>query len=500
LEGINKEVLELVRQLSPEKALSEACQRRFFRFVKTFWSVVVHEEPVWNWHIEFICDQLQELGFQLKERKKKEFDWVINVPPGSSKSTIVSIMFPAWLWTIDASLRIMSVSYADTLSKQLSMKSRDVIKSDLYRILFPEVQIKPDKDTQNQYENTQGGDRNATSVTGTVTGFHAHVILVDDPLNAKEALSEAGLKRANSFMKDTLPTRKVDKNVTVTVLIMQRLHTEDPSGKMLAKKKKIKHICIPGELNLGQKTNVHPPELADKYVNGLMDPNRLNKDNLEELLTDLGSYGYAGQIMQTPAPSDGGVWKKYIRPIKDADLDRMINYFNRYNKGEFSHQQEPTKPELSNFATDWDLAYTEKETNAASAFVSSFKWANKMVIDNFDYKYKEFPDLIAWMKLVNGPHYIEAKASGKSAVQTLWKSGVPAMEVEVTGGDKVGRTRMATPFAEAGLVYCRESILDRLYNDTKQGLLLFPNAQADVNDALTQGIQRILVQPDFFVV
>lgn len=494
---IEKGTLEVIRQLNPEKALAVACERSFFRFMKIFWSVVVHEEPVWNWHIEYICEQLQEIGFRLKAREMKLEDVVINVPPGSSKSTIITIMFPVWLWVIDATLRVMSVSYADTLAKEHSMKSRDIIKSDLFRSLFPDVQIKSDKDTQTKYENTKGGDRNATSVTGTATGFHAHVILIDDPLNPKEALSEAGLLRANNFMKDTIPTRKVDKSITVTILVMQRLHTEDPSGKMLAKKKAVRHICLPGEIPLGKNTNVKPPELADKYVDGLMDPVRLTKKNLAELEIDLGSYGYAGQIMQLPAPASGGVWKKWIRPIKDSELEDLIKYYNEYHRGE--HPGKP-KPVLSKFGADWDLAYTEKETNAASAYCHAFKWENKMIIDNFDYKYLEFPELVNWMKKVKGPHNIEAKASGKSAQQTLSKSGVRAAEIQVAGGDKVARARFATPYAEAGLVYCRESILERLYSDVKQGLLLFPNAQADVNDSVVQAINRILATPDFFVV
>ena len=491
-----KELEDVFKQLKADDALAELCRRSFFQFVKIFWDTVVQEEPVYNWHIPYICQQLQDLGFQLKKRQKKEFDWIINIPPGSSKSTIVSIMFPVWLWVIDPTLRIMSVSYADTLSKQLSMKSRDIIKSDLFQAMFPDVQIKADKDTQSQYETTKGGDRNATSVTGSVTGFHAHVILIDDPLNPKEALSETGLKRANNFMKDTIPTRKVDKSVTVTVLIMQRLHTDDPTGKMLSKKKAIKHICIPGELS----DNVNPPELKEYYSESLMDPIRLTQENLDELQTDLGSYGYAGQVGQSPAPASGGVWKQWIRAIPDIELDRMVDYYRRYHKGEFAHQSQPTKPELSQFGTDWDLAYTENELNAASAYVSTYRWANKLIVDSFDYKYLEFPDLVNYMKLISPPHHIEAKASGKSAVQVLWKNGVPASEVQVTGGDKVARARFSTPYAEAGLVYCRESILDRLYNDHKQGILLFPNAQADVNDALVQSIQRNLSEPDFFVV
>ena len=97
------------------------------------------------------------------------------------------------------------------------------------------------------------------------------------------------------------------------------------------------------------------------------------------------------------------------------------------------------------------------------------------------------------------PHYIEGKASGKSAKQTLTNQGIPAIEVQVDGGDKVARATMATPYAESGMVYCAQSVIDKLYNDSKQGILAFPNGEHDdLQDALTQSINRLLGQPKFF--
>ena len=83
---------------------ADACKARFFEFVKSFWEVIIPEEPVYNWHIEYLCDELQKLANYIVNRLPKPYDLIINIPPGTSKSTIVTIMFPAWLWTIDPTI------------------------------------------------------------------------------------------------------------------------------------------------------------------------------------------------------------------------------------------------------------------------------------------------------------------------------------------------------------------------------------------------------------
>ena len=383
-------------------------------------------------------------------------------------------MLPAWAWTIDPTIRSLSASYSASLSTDHAVKSRDIIKSDKYNDYFPEISIKLDQDNKTHYKNNNGGERYATSVTGTVTGFHAHIIIVDDPLNPRGASSEADRLTANNFMDVTLSTRKVSKSVTPTILVMQRLHIKDCTGNWLEKEgKKLKHICLPGRLS----KDVKPIELKDRYLNGLLDTERLKESDLEELQINLGSYGFAGQIMQIPSPADGGLWKKYFISVPDLQFPN----------------------DLKLYGTDWDLAYTAKETNSASAFVTAGLYDNKMYIDRIGFDWLEFPKLIPYMKSQPAPHYIEGKASGKSAKQVLTNSGIPAIEVQVTGGDKIARATIATPYAESGMIYCRESQLNKLYNDSKQGILVFPNGDGDdLQDALVQSINRLLAQPKVF--
>jgi phage terminase large subunit-like protein len=465
--------------INADLAAAELCRRKLSFFVKEFWDTIIDDELEWAPHMDILCDEIQAVYERVFTRTDpqtdkpirlpKLYDLIINIPPGTTKSTICTIMAPAWSWTRDASLRHITASFAESLSTGHAVKSRDIIRSDKYKRYFPHIEIKKDQDNKTDYINTANGQRYVTSVGASPTGVHAHIITVDDPLNPKEAVSEVGLENAIKFFDDTLSTRKVDKRVTPLILIMQRLHVKDPTGHLLEKKKSaIRHICLPGTIS----QNVKPDEYRKIYKDGFLDPVRLGPAQLAELKLDLGSYNYSGQIEQTPTPAGGIIWQKWFVEVEPWDWP---------------------KPEWGeSYATDWDLAYTEKESNAASAYITTFKYRNRIYIDDLGWDWLEFPALIKWMKTKQSPHYIEAKASGKSAKQTLTDQGVIAVEVPVAGGsDKEARARMATPTAEAGMVYIKKSLADKIYHDSRQGILFFPRGQfADMADVLAQCLLR----------
>ncbi|WP_343321403.1 hypothetical protein [Sphingobacterium multivorum] len=474
---------EELLSIDEDQLTADICRESFFEFVKEFWSVIIPEMPVYNWHIPFLCEKLQETVLRVKGRQDKLYDEIINIPPGTTKSTICTVMLPAWAWTVDPTLRIITGSYSASLATDHAVKSRDIIKSEKYRRLFPEVQIKKDQDNKTQYKNTKNGERYATSVGGTITGIHAHLIIIDDPLNPKQASSDVERSSANEWMDTTLSSRKVNKAVTPTVLVMQRLHELDPTGNWTSKKgKALRWFKLPGRIT--SKVRPVPEELSERYVDGLLDPVRLSDAVLKDQRLDLGEYGYAGQFDQDPAPSDGGIWKRWIIPIDDHVLDGML-----------------AQNQIKKIGTDWDLAYTENDKNSASAFVTAGEYEKNMYITDMGFDWLEFPKLIDYMKKRKSPHYIEAKASGKSAKQTLVNQGIAAKEVKVIGGDKEARAHMATPYAERGSVYCRASLLEFLYTCERQGILKFPNNEHDdLQDALVQAVQRILGKKAMFVV
>jgi predicted phage terminase large subunit-like protein len=297
-------------RVTEEALIASITRDSFVEFVKTFWDTVVAEPLVWNWHMTVLCDQMQRRAERVFDGLPKETDLVINVPPGTSKSTICSVMFPAWTWTRMPHAKHICGSYSYPLAMALSQKSRDVVLSDKYRACFPGVELREDQNAKGNFATSAKGMRYAVGVNGSVLGMHAHFIIIDDPLDPEQAASELELARANRWLRETLPTRKVDKAVSVTTLIMQRLHQDDPTALFLARPG-VEHVCMPATLS----PRVRPRTLRALYrsdkpgEDGLLDPRRLSNKVLEEARQTLGEYGYASQFDQAPVPAGGGMFK-----------------------------------------------------------------------------------------------------------------------------------------------------------------------------------------------
>lgn len=327
----------------PDTIRAERCRRSFFYFVKQFWHTIIPAKPVYNWHIPYICEELEKITWPVIANENKKHDIVFNVPPGSTKSTICSQMFVAWVWIArlprkgyehiyeaaermeailaeqenrepnpisitGAHCRFIISSYKNTLSLEHAGYTRDIIKSEKYKKFFPEIEIRKDHDLKSNFKNTKGGQRYAASTGTTPTGVHAHFILSDDPVDPEQALSDVERETANRHVDVVLPTRKVDKRISVFCLIMQRLHKEDATGTILKKKEKgakIRHIRLPAS----DEYTIRPAKLKEKYVDGLLDPIRMPKSALEESKL-MGSYSYSGQFGQDPKPREGGMFEE----------------------------------------------------------------------------------------------------------------------------------------------------------------------------------------------
>jgi len=307
----------------PFAVKAERCRRNFYHFMHEFWYEVSNDEPHWNWHIKYLCQEMQKVAERVAKGLPKRYDLIINVPPGTTKSTICVIMFPVWCWINWPWMRFVAASYSATLSLEHAEYSRDLVRSEKFQNIFPYIRIKRDKDQKGNFRVEElifddkgeitkvklGGSRFSTSVGATLMGFHGHILLVDDPINPKEFSAESELTTANHWMDQTLSQRKINKDITPTILIQQRLHQDDPAGHILAKDhKKLKHICLPGEIiNYGHK--VSPKALKQYYTEGLLDPVRMGTGVLLEMEVDLRQYGYAGQVGQDPTPPKGGMFK-----------------------------------------------------------------------------------------------------------------------------------------------------------------------------------------------
>jgi len=274
---------------------AELCKRRLFYFLKEFWDVIINNPYEDNFNIEYFCDEIQlvidKYVFErpphiqagkwyptiLDDIKK---NLVGNMPPGTTKSTILSRAVPAWVWCIDDSKSIMSNTISASNASGFAKDSLDIIKSDKYRLYFPTVRVRRDVSAKTYYESENGGIRySVTTNSKSKTGKHVDLITDDDAMDYSTAQSPAEAAECIEGFK-ALQSRKKDKRKTPYILFMQRLSTKDTAGHALkVLKDDVRHLCLPAE-DIYQ--NINPPELRKYYIDGLLDPKRLSRKVLAD--------------------------------------------------------------------------------------------------------------------------------------------------------------------------------------------------------------------------
>jgi len=359
----------------------------------------------------------------------------------------------------------------------LSVKSRDILKSEKFIDFWGDIiQFKKDEDGKTAYSNTSGGSRRIATVGGNITGFHAHVIVVDDALNPKGARSEVELKNANKWIDDTLSTRKVDKRVTLTIHIQQRLAEDDTTGHLLEKNDNIYHICLPGEIT--DLDNVNPPELKDNYVNDLLDINRLDKYILRNTRIELGDSGYGNQVLQYPAAAEGNIFKR--------------EYWTKF-------YSELPKIKKIQIVQSWDTALKKEQMND---FWCCTTWWE------FEHGYYLYDFLMEKMTAVEGkeeiilqnskhrPHFVLIEDSSASSViiqQLEVETKIPILPISVHR-DKIVRAKDSTPTIQAGNVYLPNN--KPWTANLMKRLAIFPDGKHDDDvDSITQFLNWVRTRP-----
>ena len=160
----------------------------------SFWPEFSGEDYVDNWHIKFICDVLQERGMKIARGDEMRETVIINVPPGSSKSTMCTVAFPLFMWLHKPSCTTVNISFSADLSKDHQELSKNTPSSVKWKAFFDNLltlkygkPVSIDVCNENKVQNNFGGKRfNASVSSNKVTGRHADIIIEDDPLDPEQ--------------------------------------------------------------------------------------------------------------------------------------------------------------------------------------------------------------------------------------------------------------------------------------------------------------------------
>lgn len=287
----NSLLLELELENERQKRL---CELSLEAFTKAAWHIIEPGTKLkWNWHLSTICGYLE--AFHRGELPNKRL--IINIPPGTLKSILVSVMYPAWCWIDEPEHRILSVANEQGLAIRDAIRMKQIITSDWFQSKW-QLALQSDQNEKTLFANEKRGFRQAIGITAGVIGKRGDTLQIDDPIDAKHAFSDVIRKGVNDAWDQSLSSRLNDLENSGVLLIMQRLHETDLAGHLQKKvKTKWTVLSIPmryeGAPTFDAGEDIGRPDLNDPRTKKgeLLFPARFSEEAVQGLEEDLGEYG-----------------------------------------------------------------------------------------------------------------------------------------------------------------------------------------------------------------
>ena len=339
----------------------DACPKiALHAFVEQAWRILEPAVPfVDSWHLGLLCEHLEAVS----TGNLPEPNLLVNTPPGSSKSLIASVLWPAWVWTWAPWIRWLTSSFDDGLALRDAWRTRRLMQSEWYRKQVVEPWgFSSDQNVKGYYTNDKTGWRIATSMGGGNTGWHAHRVLIDDPHSVKKAESDAVREATLAAWREVFPSRVLPGGTRV--MVGQRTHEEDVTADWLEREgQDIHHIELKMEYEQpatpsGQHevagTTVSAPglcvagmcslnhELHDQrtHEGELLIEQRFPRPVIERRKIELGPYAYSAQFQQSPTPRAGALlnpaWFPQTPQLERSTVDLVAAFDLNYSDADTS--------------------------------------------------------------------------------------------------------------------------------------------------------------------
>ncbi len=440
----------------PQKRLADYITTTHFpTFIeRSFQTINPGKAYLSNWHIGLIAEHLNacETG-QIKRL-------IINMPPRHMKSICASVAWPAWLLAREPSRRMIVASYAQPLSTRLSLDTRHIMQAEWYQRLFPQTQIATGQNEKHRFATTKHGFRFATSVGGSVTGEGGDFLILDDPHNPADILSESKREATLNWFDQTFSSRLDNQRTGVFVLVMQRLHPEDMTKHLLSKAGvnwKLLEIPLYTEHPRLYQLN-HFKHCF--HAGEVLHPERMGQAEIERLKQDMGAAHFAAQYLQAPVPMEGRMLKKGW--LRYYPKEQHLPYSAIYHS--------------------WDTAI---KTGAANDYTALTVWGEYegglylLEVMQAKLDYPSLRKCFTEQTRSWNPEaiLIEDKASGQSLLQDMRKNSYLPIIAVKAAKDKLTRFASATALFEAGRVHLPDEAA--WLAEYERQLLEFPASRHD---------------------
>lgn len=438
----------------------EQAQGDFMAFVGEMWPGFIHGR-----HHKVMARKFEEIA----EGKIKRL--IINMPPRHTKSEFASFLLPAWFLGKYPQKKIIQTSNTAELAVGFGRKVRNLVSSEQYHKIFPNVNLRSDSKAAGRWATNQNGEYFAIGVGGTVTGKGADLLIIDDPHSEQEAALASGdptvFDRVYEWYTSG-PRQRLQPGGAI-VVVMTRWSKRDLTGRIV-------QSSIDREGNDEWEIIDFPAIMPSG--NPLW-PQFWSIEELEALRSELPASKWNAQYQQSPTSEEGAIIKREWWQIWEKEDPPRCEYIIQSWDTAF------TKNERSDYSacTTWGVFYmNENENDAHIILLDAFKRRmefpelKKVAFDT----YKEWePDAFV----------VEAKASGAPLIYELRAMGIPVQEFTPSrGNDKMVRINSISDLFASGKVWAPGT---RWADEVIEEMAAFPNSDHDdLVDSTTQALIR----------
>lgn len=438
----------------------EVAQKSFMAYVKMMWPGFVHGR-----HHAVMAKKFEAIANGTLKRL------IINMPPRHTKSEFASYLLPSWFLGLYPGKKIIQTSNTSDLAVNFGRKVRNLVDSESYAKVFPDVALRQDSKSAGRWATNQNGEYFAIGVGGTVTGKGADLLIIDDPHSEQEAALASGDPSVfdKTYEWYTSGPRQRLQPGGAIVIVMTRWAERDLTGRVI-KDATMRDALAEWEV-------IEFPAIMPSG-NPLW-PEFWSFKELAALREELPPAKWNAQYQQGPTGEEGALIKREwwkIWPHEDP-------------------------PRCEFIIQSWDTAFTKNERSDFSACTT---WGvfhlnedpsdvNIILLDGFQ-KRMEFPELkekarAAYDEWQPDACIIEAKAAGAPLVFELRAMGLLVSEYTPSrGNDKFVRLNSVTDLFRSGKVWAPET---RWASEVKEQMAAFPNGEHDdLVDSSTQALIR----------
>ena len=475
-------------------ALDRELVRRegFYKFVELAWEHVstnANQPFVPARHIQEMCLHAEHMtpGSKYVERTAVPpiRNLVVNIPPGYTKSMVWAILWLAWIWTFRPEYRQMYVSYDHGMSMLNARLCRDLVRSQWYRERWGDILHPVNSRKEGEFWTRAGGLRFSTSIGGKGTGRHFHGTVVDDPIKplSVETVNEdigAQVRNANSWMKTVLPSRTIDARTYTKVIVMQRIHEEDPAGKAIEERMP---DGTPSYEVLRLPARFVADEPCETSIGGdwrteqdeMLEPKRYPRDVEDGRAAGMGGWDgpvASAQLQQSPAPPGGLIFKKEtFGQFAESALPSHRTFLTisvdaNFKEGEVSSDCGITVAGSS--LESGARLYVYEALSENMGFIALLNTVERLL--------KKYPSTAALL--------IEDKANGPALIEMLRQKHYNVIAVDPKTS-KVARAHAANVLYQGRSVYHNQEMIELTWFE--KVLSTYPRGKKkDVVDALSQ--------------